>query len=301
MMTRAGRPGRARDRGRGRRRRPAARPSRPSATTPLAVRLLAREVRADVAAAKRPALHGPRPRAPRSRRAARVAVVVRQPRPAELAGRSRPTARVRGAAARARRRPARGRLRVVRAGQGARDPGHHGAAAERPGGGPGAHRAATVAGRGDAAPLRARIRQQAWYGEGSRPGGHAGGPRRGGGRAGRVGRRAHVVPGRRRHACTAWSWATGLREVVRLGGFGPVRALLSGMQADLDMAASSPAGRPARRRRGRAAGSGREAWRSCWWSRSATGSTADRVVVVPPAPLAGHPVVDAARASATGC
>ncbi len=88
------------------------------------------------------------------------------------------------------------------------------------------------------APLRARIRQQAWYGEGS---GQVATP------AGLVEVAAelsasnavltsYLVVDDTVHCLVV---GNGLREVVRLGSARPVRTLLSGMQADLDMAAST--------------------------------------------------------------
>ena len=89
-----------------------------------------------------------------------------------------------------------------------------------------------------AAPLRARIRQQAWYGEGSgqvaTPAGldEVAAELAGSGAV----LTSYLVVDDTVHCLVV---GDGRREVVRLGSFAPVRTLLSGMQADLDMAASN--------------------------------------------------------------
>jgi tetratricopeptide (TPR) repeat protein len=138
-----------------------------------------------------------------------------------------------------------------------------------------------------AAALRTRIRQQAWYGEGS---GQVSTP---------VGLdevaaelsasdavlTSYLVVDDTVHCLVV---GDGRREVVQLGGFAPVRRLLSGMQADLDMAASNL---PAALRDvvvdgllARVGGLG-DLLVAPLGSRVAL----SRVVVVPPAPLAGTP------------
>ncbi len=101
--------------------------------------------RAGARPGRRPAR--PRPRARRTGRPARVAVLLRQPRPAEHAGRPRPRPRRAGARARHRARRSRPGLRVVRARANARGPGGSRPAADRRAGGPRPHRAASAPGR----------------------------------------------------------------------------------------------------------------------------------------------------------
>ena len=127
---------------------------------------------------------GPRSRASGAQRPARVAVQLRQPRPAEHPGRPRPRPRPAGSAAGPRRRPAEPRLRVVRTRPCADQPRRSRALSGRPTGGQRPHRAAAAPGcRPGRSPwearrvaeLRARVRQRSWYGEG---GGAVGEPAR---------------------------------------------------------------------------------------------------------------------------
>jgi CHAT domain len=138
-----------------------------------------------------------------------------------------------------------------------------------------------------AAELRIQIRQQAWYGEGS---GHVTTPASLDQVAAELAESdavltSYLVVDEAVHCLLV---GDGLREVVRLGAFGPVRSLLSGMQADLDMAASD---QPLELRDvvvdgllARVRGLGQ-----LLVSPIAARLCAERVVVVPPAPLAGTP------------
>ena len=197
-----------------------------TASSPVTTRLLWREVRAELARARgrRPARA--RPRARRPGRPARVAVLVRQPRPAEHPGRPRPRPRRAGARARPRaRRPGAG-LRVVRAGAGPGRPGRPGAAAGRRAGGQRPHRAAAAAGRaagaaharGPAGRGAARPRAPApVVRRGRGRGRRAGRPRRAavGARGGR--RRAGGPPRRRRPGHRAGRARPTVRPCVELG------------------------------------------------------------------------------------
>jgi tetratricopeptide (TPR) repeat protein len=137
------------------------------------------------------------------------------------------------------------------------------------------------------APLRARIRQQAWYGEGS---GQVAEPADLDMVAAELSGSGAVLTSYLVVDDTAHCVVVGerVREVVRLGDVAPVRTLLSGMQADLDMAATNlPAGL-------------REVVVEGLFARVrdlgaqlvdplGPRLAAQRVVVVPPAPLAGTP------------
>ena len=205
-------------------------------------------IRAGPGAGRSPARPRPRPRW--ARRPARVAVVVRQPRPPEHPRGPRASPGDAGTATRPGRRIAGARLRVVGASARPRRSGDPGAPARRRAAGGTAHRARVLY-AADPAPrsadgrrldqLRDRIREQSWYGDGS----------------GQVGEPAALEEVQAELASTdaclvahvaVDGWITAIvvtgtqAHTVRLCESKPVGEDLDRIAADLDMAASQLAG-----------------------------------------------------------